>query len=167
MRLNTSEDMILVRFSFTPYYLMLTAALTFSCCAVFKACLCWLTTESISCISSFLDASFSFRLSIFLTKVCSCCTANSLAASTIRTLSSSSHFSLSCFSARSSASWKRLSSHLLQIVGNKTIEFTQAGIKDVLGQTQTHFSRSRWRRVKMSSEKDPKYIYAQEHNLYY
>jgi len=37
----------------------------------------------------------------------------------------------------------------------------------VLDPTQTHLSPSRCSRVKMSSEKGPKYIYAQEHKLYY
>ena len=37
------------------------------------------------------------------------------------------------------------------------------GIKYVLGRSQTHFSL----RVKMSTEKGPKYIYAQENKLYY
>jgi len=42
-----------------------------------------------------------------------------------------------------------------------------AGIlKYDLGSTQSHFSLSRWARVKMRSEKGPKYIYAQEHKLY-
>ena len=39
--------------------------------------------------------------------------------------------------------------------------------KYVLGPTQTHFSPSRLARVKMSSEKGPKYIYAQENKLWY
>ena len=43
-----------------------------------------------------------------------------------------------------------------------------AGIlKYVLGPTQTHVSHSRWARVKMSSERGPKHIYAQGHKLYY
>ena len=39
------------------------------------------------------------------------------------------------------------------------------GHKYVLGPTQTHFSPSRKARVQMSSEKGPKYIYAQEQNF--
>ena len=42
------------------------------------------------------------------------------------------------------------------------------GYKYVLGPAQTHFSPSYSVRVKMSSsEKGPKYIYVQEHKLYY
>ena len=41
-----------------------------------------------------------------------------------------------------------------------------AGI-NVLSPTQTNFSTSRWERVKMSSERGPKHIYAQEHKLQY
>ena len=37
----------------------------------------------------------------------------------------------------------------------------------VLGPTLNHFSSSRQVRVKMSSEKGPKYIHAQEYKLYY
>ena len=40
------------------------------------------------------------------------------------------------------------------------------GHKYVFGPTQTHFSPSA-ARVKMSSEKGQKHIYAQEHQLYY
>ena len=39
--------------------------------------------------------------------------------------------------------------------------------KYVLGPTQTHFSPSRYVRVLMSSERGPKYIYAQENKLYF
>jgi hypothetical protein len=43
-----------------------------------------------------------------------------------------------------------------------------AGIaKYIFGPTQTHFSPSVARSVKMSSEEGQKYIYAQEHQLYY
>jgi len=50
---------------------------------------------------------------------------------------------------------------------NKTIEFMFVGINMFWAGTQTHFSPSPLARVKMSSEKGPEYVYAQEHKLYY
>ena len=47
-----------------------------------------------------------------------------------------------------------------------TIELTFAGINMFFGATQNHFSPS-VARVKMSSEKGQKHVYAQEHYYYY
>ena len=70
---------------------------------------------------------------------------------------------------RRASRWLSISSYPARPRGTvTTIEFMFTGIlKYVLGPTQTHVSHSRWARVKMSSERGPKHIYAQGHKLYY